>query len=151
VIDGERASTRSSKRPQGAGAPIRVAGFVLFVLGEGVERRHPISPPRLAPAQELSAFDSARTHGTPRDDGINRNRIAPPRAVWCSLRAIRRTGSKAMARDACQPTSKYRRVLLKVSGEALMGERDYGLDPVMIQRIAGEIESVTSSASSCAW
>ena len=24
---------------------------------------------------------------------------------------------------------KYRRVLLKVSGEALMGERDYGLDP----------------------
>jgi uridylate kinase len=37
---------------------------------------------------------------------------------------------------------KYRRVLLKVSGEALMGERDYGLDPVMIERIAGEIESV---------
>src|ERR1700692_4047230 len=37
---------------------------------------------------------------------------------------------------------KYRRVLLKVSGEALMGERDYGLDPVMIQRIAGEIASV---------
>src|SRR5437773_9980330 len=37
---------------------------------------------------------------------------------------------------------KYRRVLLKVSGEALMGERDYGLDPAMIERIAGEIESV---------
>src|SRR5213079_3018837 len=37
---------------------------------------------------------------------------------------------------------KYRRVLLKVSGEALMGERDYGLDPLMIERIAGEIQSV---------
>ncbi len=37
---------------------------------------------------------------------------------------------------------KYRRVLLKVSGEALMGERDYGLDPAMIGRIAGEIQSV---------
>src|SRR5882762_5486431 len=37
---------------------------------------------------------------------------------------------------------KYRRVLLKVSGEALMGERDYGLDPAMIERIAAEIESV---------
>src|SRR5271170_7229404 len=36
----------------------------------------------------------------------------------------------------------YRRVLLKVSGEALMGERDYGLDPVMVERIAAEIESV---------
>jgi uridylate kinase len=37
---------------------------------------------------------------------------------------------------------KYRRVLLKVSGEALMGERDYGLDPAMIARIADEIAAV---------
>src|SRR5712691_6400807 len=37
---------------------------------------------------------------------------------------------------------KYRRVLLKVSGEALMGEREYGLDPAMVERIAGEIGSV---------
>jgi len=37
---------------------------------------------------------------------------------------------------------KYRRVLLKVSGEALMGERDYGLEPAMVARIAGEIASV---------
>src|SRR5262249_2852950 len=39
---------------------------------------------------------------------------------------------------------KYRRVLLKISGEALMGERDYGLDPAMIGRIAEEIRSVHS-------
>src|SRR5215471_10762210 len=37
---------------------------------------------------------------------------------------------------------KYRRVLLKVSGEALMGERDYGLDPAVVARIAQEIKSV---------
>jgi uridylate kinase len=37
---------------------------------------------------------------------------------------------------------RYRRVLLKVSGEALMGDRDYGLDPAMIERIASEIQSV---------
>ena len=37
---------------------------------------------------------------------------------------------------------KYRRVLLKISGEALMGERDYGLDPAMIARIAEEIQTV---------
>jgi uridylate kinase len=37
---------------------------------------------------------------------------------------------------------KYRRVLLKVSGEALMGTRDYGLDPVVVARIADEIKSV---------
>ena len=37
---------------------------------------------------------------------------------------------------------KYRRVLLKVSGEALMGERDYGLDPAVVARIADEIKTV---------
>jgi uridylate kinase len=37
----------------------------------------------------------------------------------------------------------YRRVLLKLSGEALMGELDYGIEPSVIQRIAREIEAVT--------
>ena len=37
---------------------------------------------------------------------------------------------------------KYRRVLLKVSGEALMGTRDSGLDPEMVARVADEIQSV---------
>ncbi len=37
----------------------------------------------------------------------------------------------------------YRRVLLKLSGEALMGELDYGIEPTVIQRIAGEIAAVT--------
>ncbi|TDJ38975.1 MAG: UMP kinase [Gammaproteobacteria bacterium] len=34
---------------------------------------------------------------------------------------------------------QYRRVLLKLSGEALMGELDYGIDPQVIQRIATQI------------
>ncbi len=36
----------------------------------------------------------------------------------------------------------YRRVLLKLSGEALMGELDYGIDPAMIGRLAREIAAV---------
>ncbi len=36
----------------------------------------------------------------------------------------------------------YRRVLLKLSGEALMGNLDYGIDPTVIRRIAGEIAEV---------
>jgi uridylate kinase len=39
-------------------------------------------------------------------------------------------------------TPVYRRVLLKLSGEALMGDRDYGLDPVTVERIASEVKSV---------
>ena len=40
---------------------------------------------------------------------------------------------------------KYKRVLLKLSGEALMGARDYGLDPVTVDRIAAEIRDVARS------
>ena len=31
------------------------------------------------------------------------------------------------------PDYKYKRVLLKLSGEALMGERAYGIDPDVVQ------------------
>ncbi len=36
----------------------------------------------------------------------------------------------------------YRRVLLKLSGEALMGDLEYGIEPEVIQRIAAEIATV---------
>ena len=36
----------------------------------------------------------------------------------------------------------YRRVLLKVSGEALMGEQPYGIDPAVIDRIAADVLTV---------
>ncbi|MBI5164125.1 MAG: UMP kinase [Magnetospirillum sp.] len=38
--------------------------------------------------------------------------------------------------------SEYRRVLLKISGEGLMGNRDYGLDLDTVQRIAEEVKAV---------
>jgi len=37
---------------------------------------------------------------------------------------------------------KYKRILLKLSGEALMGEEDYGIDPKVINRIAAEIHQI---------
>ena len=41
-----------------------------------------------------------------------------------------------------QPKPVYKRVLLKLSGEALMGERDYGTDPERVQAIAREVAAV---------
>ncbi|MCX5858217.1 MAG: UMP kinase [Deltaproteobacteria bacterium] len=38
----------------------------------------------------------------------------------------------------------YRRVLLKLSGEALMGKRAFGIDPEMVGHIAGEIKEVVA-------
>ena len=38
--------------------------------------------------------------------------------------------------------TKYKRVLLKLSGEALMGDQGFGIDPQVVQRIAAEIKDV---------
>jgi len=40
---------------------------------------------------------------------------------------------------------QYRRVLLKLSGEALMGNLDYGIEPKVIQRIAAEIATARNN------
>lgn len=38
----------------------------------------------------------------------------------------------------------YRRVLLKLSGEALMGKREFGLDPETVERITNEVRDVAA-------
>ena len=40
------------------------------------------------------------------------------------------------------PSTRYHRVLLKISGEALMGDQGYGLHPPTVDRIANEVKSV---------
>jgi len=39
---------------------------------------------------------------------------------------------------------QYKRILLKLSGEALMGNRQYGIDPVRLQEYADEIKQITN-------
>jgi uridylate kinase len=47
------------------------------------------------------------------------------------------------AMEGAMPTNaRYGRVLLKISGEALMGNREYGLDPEIVDRVASEVKSV---------
>ena len=48
-----------------------------------------------------------------------------------------------MAEPATQP--KYRRALLKLSGEALMGSKQYGIDPEVAREIAGQIAEAQRS------
>lgn len=40
------------------------------------------------------------------------------------------------------PMTKKKRILLKLSGEALLGEREYGIDPKMADRLAKELKIV---------
>ncbi|MFY8207051.1 MAG: UMP kinase [Arenimonas sp.] len=44
-------------------------------------------------------------------------------------------------------TLKYRRILLKLSGEALMGDGDYGIDPNIINGLAREIIAVQQAGA----
>jgi len=56
----------------------------------------------------------------------------------------RAVGEQEIASIAATPQPVYRRVLLKVSGEALMGRREFGLDTETVNRIAGDIQAVVA-------
>jgi uridylate kinase len=40
------------------------------------------------------------------------------------------------------PQPRNRRILVKLSGEALMGDADYGIDPTFLRRLASDVRSV---------
>ena len=48
-----------------------------------------------------------------------------------------------MPRHSTAPT-RYNRVLLKLSGEALIGEHEFGIDPKVLDRMAVEIDALVS-------
>ena len=72
--------------------------------------------------------------GGSRDKGSEPDVPAAPRA---------RTGI-VEARRPLSPGVKYRRILLKLSGEALMGQQGYGVDPNVLGQIADEVIDVHS-------
>jgi uridylate kinase len=41
-----------------------------------------------------------------------------------------------------QAKSRWSRILVKLSGEALLGSGDYGIDPAVLKRIAGELQDI---------
>jgi uridylate kinase len=48
------------------------------------------------------------------------------------------------------PNQRYKRVLLKLSGEAFAGKGEFGLDADVLKRIAGQIKNVVESGSEVA-
>jgi uridylate kinase len=43
-----------------------------------------------------------------------------------------------------QAKARYSRILVKLSGEALLGNGDYGIDPAVIKRIGGELQEIVA-------
>ncbi len=46
--------------------------------------------------------------------------------------------------------SKYQRILLKFSGEALMGEQDFGIDPAIINQVSAEVKALVETGTQVA-
>ena len=88
-------------------------------------------PPQAAarqPRQARRQDDRAAARRAVRHD--RRERRDPP------LRPLRGRGLAAVAPPA------FERILLKLSGEALMGDLDYGTDPARVEAIAAQIKGV---------
>lgn len=47
--------------------------------------------------------------------------------------------------EVAMSETAYRRILLKLSGEALMGEGEFGIDPAVMERMAGEIRDLVAA------
>jgi uridylate kinase len=55
-----------------------------------------------------------------------------------------------MADPSISAAPEPRRVLLKLSGEALMGEHEYGIDPAVVREIAGQVAGAASDGTQVA-
>jgi uridylate kinase len=71
---------------------------------------------------------------------LSRERLFLPRTATPPLANI--AVGRRKPNMSTNPEPAYKRILLKLSGEALMGEQGYGVDPATIIRIASEIKDV---------
>ena len=62
--------------------------------------------------------------------------------LWHDLRPVTRLNGDIMAASDATPKTTYKRGMLKISGEALMGDKGFGLNPPTVERIAREVKSV---------
>ena len=70
-----------------------------------------------------------------------------PNGGWRDGRRAERRGGRLAWSGGPPPTRQpYRRVLLKLSGEALMGPRQYGIDPEVARNIAGQVAEAGRAA-----
>jgi uridylate kinase len=51
----------------------------------------------------------------------------------------------SLPRKNLSMAAKYKRVLLKLSGESLMGDKDFGLDPKMLQQYANDVKQIVDA------
>jgi uridylate kinase len=70
---------------------------------------------------------------------------ATPGAASATSGAVSATSGTASATAGAVSAPRYGRILLKISGEALLGDRQYGVDPAFCAFIAGQIGAARSA------
>ena len=112
-----------------AGTGIELIGFVRFQLGEGIEKK-----------VDDFAAEVAAAAGTTRPS----RSLKQTTAAWqLATGRLRHKGVAALAAsggpDPRMTRPRFNRILLKLSGEALMGQGQFGIDPAAVDSLAGEI------------
>src|SRR5581483_5683202 len=79
-------------------------------------------------------------HRAAREGSDRADRREHPHPPFRALPARRLNGRWQAMGDA-----RYKRILLKVSGEALMGSAAYGIEPATVNRIAAQIKAVSDT------
>ncbi len=69
-------------------------------------------------------------------------RIRTKKLVFVSIKAAKQFQKIYLRKKLKKMLPKYKRILLKLSGEALMGDKNFGLDSDVIARYAQDIKSI---------
>ena len=114
------------------GSPFAGERFVRYALGEGIEKRRTRLPP---PERPHRAWTRPPV-----------NRVVARDIFGAPSNPAKRTAGPAREQGDHGSRPIYRRVLLKLSGEALMGEGAFGIDLATVDRMAEDIRAVNGWA-----
>src|SRR3989440_3232037 len=97
-----------------------------------------------SPISACSSRRSSRTPAARRRSRISSTSRTPRRVSgwWSSGSPASGSEAEPVTAAAAAGRPAYRRVVLKLSGEALAGSQGYGIDPLVIERVATEIRDV---------
>jgi uridylate kinase len=136
AADGKQTVAACSRPPA-----TTVKGFTLYVVGEGIEKKAGRLRGRgRGPGRRRGQGRLTR----PRRRGAVCDRPGAPQTLKGARRQPARPLNSPSPHPEPLPCPPYKRILLKLSGEALMGDDAYGINRATIVRMVREVQEVTA-------
>eukprot|EP01031_Cornospumella_fuschlensis_P024239 gene24239-29310_t len=114
-------------------AGAEIVSFVRYEVGEGIEKVE------VDFAAEVAAQVAATKQGCPLTRAASSSNWGALLGGSVARPARRAPRELVMAQQVSGRQPRYKRILLKLSGEALMGAEEFGIDPKVLDRMALEI------------